>query len=61
MNEKFGIGILKGDYETLAGYVISKIGKIPSEGEEYSVDQFKIVVLKSTKTKLELLKLIVQR
>ncbi len=61
VNEKFGIGILKGDYETLAGYVISKIGKIPSEGEEYSVDQFKIVVLKSTKTKLELLKLIVQR
>ncbi|HEY4643330.1 MAG TPA: hemolysin family protein [Bacteroidota bacterium] len=61
VNEKFGIGIPKGDYETLAGYVMSKIGKIPSEGEEYAVDQFRIVVMKSSETKLDLLKLFVQR
>lgn len=61
VNEKFGLGIPKGDYETLAGYVISRIGKIPSEGETYPVDRFKIIVMKSTKTKVELLKLVVQR
>ncbi|MFQ5799630.1 MAG: hemolysin family protein, partial [Bacteroidota bacterium] len=61
VNEKLALGIPKGDYETLAGYVISRIGKIPSEGETYPVDRFKIIVMKSTKTKLELLKLVVQR
>ncbi len=61
VNEKFGLSIPKGDYETLAGYVMSKIGKIPSEGEESRVDRFKVIVLRSSKTKLELLKLAILR
>lgn len=61
VNEKFGLGIPKGDYETLAGYVIGRLGKIPAEGEEYLVDRFKIIVIKATKTKLETLKLVVLR
>jgi putative hemolysin len=61
INEKIKIDIPIGNYETFAGYVIAKLGKIPNEGEEYIIDDFKIYVIKSTQTKIDLLKVIDQR
>lgn len=59
LNEEFELNIPEGDYETLAGYITAKIGKIPLKGEVYNVDQFKILIIRSDKTKIDLVKLFI--
>ncbi|AFH49814.1 Hemolysin-like protein [Ignavibacterium album JCM 16511] len=60
LNEKYKIGIPEGDYETIAGYVENRIGRIPKQGESFLIDNYDIIVVKATQTKIELLKLIVR-
>lgn len=47
LEERFGISFQEEDFETLNGFLISKMDKIPEEGEEFSVDvggyEFKIL------------------
>ncbi len=52
------IEIPEGNYETIAGYIILKLGKIPAEGEEYNIDQFKISIIKSTPNRIDLVRLV---
>ncbi len=61
LNEEFDLEIPKGDYETIAGYIITKIGRIPSKGEKIQIDDFNFLILHSTKTKINLVKLFVTR
>ncbi len=57
INEKFNLGIAKEEnYETMAGYILSKIGKIPKAGEIYQIDHLMISILRSGKTKIEMVK-----
>jgi len=58
INEEFNLNIQEGDYETIAGYVMSKAGKIPGKGEQLQIDDFKIIILHSTNTKINLVKII---
>ncbi len=58
--EEFNIVIPEGDYETIAGYITYKLGKIPLKGESFKLDNFIILVLKSDRTKIDLLKLRVE-
>lgn len=57
LNEEFELGIPDGDYETISGYITTKIGKIPAKGEKLNIDDFKIIILHSSKTKIDLVKL----
>lgn len=57
VEEQFGLQIPEGKYETIGGYIINKIGKIPLEGEELYIDHFKISVIKATQSKIDLVKL----
>lgn len=57
LNEEFELGIPDGDYETISGYITTKIGKIPAKGEKLDIDDFKIIILHSSKTKIDLVKL----
>lgn len=57
INEDFELNIPEGDYETIGGYLLSKIGEIPLQGSFYNVDNFSIHVLRANKTKIELIKL----
>ena len=61
LNEEFDLEIPEGDYETIAGYIITKIGRIPSKGEKIQIDDFNFLILHSTKTKINLVKLFVTR
>lgn len=58
LNEKLSIEIPEGDYETFAGYIIYKLGKIPAEGEEFSIDNLKISIIKSSPNRIDLVRLL---
>ncbi len=57
INEEFHLGIPEGEYETIAGYIITKLGRIPKKGEKISIDNFVIEILFAEKTKIDLIKL----
>ena len=61
INEEFDLNIPDGEYETLAGYIITKLGRIPDRGEKIKIDNFDIIVLHSTKTKVNLVKMVVHK
>lgn len=46
------------DFETIAGYVISSIGRIPKVNEEILMDNKKLIITKATPTRIEIVKLI---
>lgn len=52
-NEYFHLNIEKGDYETLAGFVINYFGNIPREGDFIVVEDKKITVRKKKQTHIE--------
>ncbi|MEG8947029.1 hemolysin family protein [Rosettibacter firmus] len=60
LNEELNFGIEEGEYETIAGYVTTKLGRIPLKGESFKIDHFTILILKSSKTKIDLMKVIVE-
>ena len=53
MREDLEIAIPEGDYETVAGYVLSMLGHIPSEGEGVQGDGFRITVAEVKGRKIE--------
>jgi len=45
LNHRYRMDIPTGDYETIAGYVLSLMDKIPKQGESVETDRLNIVVL----------------
>jgi CBS domain containing-hemolysin-like protein len=58
LNEKYNLNIPDGDYETIGGYVTSKLGRIPAQGENVHIDAFDILIARGNNTKIEVIKLI---
>ncbi len=54
--EELGIEIPEGDYDTIAGFVLSLLGRIPQEGETVPVDGHRITVVEMKGPKIELLR-----
>lgn len=61
INEKYsaagGLNIEEGDYETLSGFITTKIGRIPNQDEFVTIGSFKIQIVRATLKKIELVKL----
>lgn len=58
LNEKYNLDIpVSENYETLAGYILNSYENIPDKGEIINLDNFKITIIESSLTKIELLKL----
>src|SRR3990170_1991150 len=55
--EELGIDIPEGPYDTIAGFVISRLGHIPQEGEQLTVDDQRLTVATMKGPKIELLRL----
>ena len=55
------IGLTQDDteYETIAGYIIHSCGRIPKLNEEIVIGQHKFIITKSTRTRIEVVKLII--
>lgn len=56
INEKFNLQIPLGDYETINGFIVSNIGRIPKQGEKLKIDKFNILIVRANQIKIELVK-----
>jgi len=57
INEEYGLNIPTGDYETIAGYIITKLGRIPLQGETVSFEGFTFLIIRANKIKIDIVKL----
>ncbi|MDZ7767021.1 MAG: transporter associated domain-containing protein [Melioribacteraceae bacterium] len=60
INEDFSLDIPAGDYETIAGYIIAELGRIPAKGEMFTIENLTFTVIRSNKTRVDLIKLFVE-
>jgi putative hemolysin len=52
-NEEMRLGLPEGDYETVAGFVLHLLGRIPKQGEQLKYHGLKIVITKMRGLKVE--------
>ncbi len=45
-------------FETVAGYIINSLGRIPKVNEELIIDGNKIIISKATSSRIETIKLV---
>jgi putative hemolysin len=43
-NEKLNLGLPEGEYQTIAGFVLSRLGRLPSQGEQMKYRNLRITV-----------------
>jgi CBS domain containing-hemolysin-like protein len=60
INEKFKLNIPYGDYETLGGYISSRLGRIPAQGERVIIDNFNILIAKGNNTRVDVVKILIR-
>jgi putative hemolysin len=60
INELLDIEIPKGGYETLAGYILAELGRIPEIGEKIALKDSSIMVTRASKNMIEEVRLIKQ-
>ncbi len=53
LNERFHVGIPEGNYETLGGFLMSRLGRIPEEGEAVREKNVLFTVQKATPRSIE--------
>jgi len=55
LNEKYNFSIPQSDeYETLAGYIMQRIGKIPGNNEMFQFDDLSVKILKTSNNRIDL-------
>jgi putative hemolysin len=52
-NEELGLDLPKGDYETVAGFVLDALGHIPTEGEQFRHNSLRLVVTQMRGMRIE--------
>jgi CBS domain containing-hemolysin-like protein len=57
INEKYNLNIEEGDYETLSGFITTQLGRIPDQGENITIGNFNIQIVRAAAQKIELVKL----
>jgi putative hemolysin len=53
VNQEMGLGLPEGDYETVAGFVLHLLGRIPKQGEQLKYKDLKLVITKMRGMKIE--------
>jgi magnesium and cobalt exporter, CNNM family len=56
LTEKAGWVLPEGDYETVAGYLLDRLGRIPAQHDEVEHDGFRFTIMEATANRLELLR-----
>ena len=52
-NQEFGNIIPKGEYETIGGYIINNLGRIPKKGEHLFMSIGQIVVINASARQIQ--------
>lgn len=60
INEQIKVNIPEGDYETLAGYILFELGRIPESGEKIALKNSSIMVTKADKNHIEEVRMVIQ-
>lgn len=55
--DRFDVALPEGDYETIAGYLLERVGSIPSPQEHFSFDGYRFDILKSTSSRIDLVRI----
>ncbi|RJR14099.1 HlyC/CorC family transporter, partial [Candidatus Parcubacteria bacterium] len=55
----YNLNLPTGDYETIAGYIISHISRIPNVGENIKIDNHNFYIVRGDQKKIDLIKLTV--
>ncbi|GAB4365661.1 MAG: hemolysin family protein [Calditrichia bacterium] len=58
LKEQIGLDLPEGDYETLAGFILSRLGHIPKKDEVIQINGAKIVVTRATRRKVEWVRIV---
>ncbi len=58
INEELSLNLPTGDYETIAGLVLNRLGHIPKEGEQLRCDDLRLVVKEMRELRIEKLRVI---
>ena len=58
INSHLGAKLPKGDYDTIAGLVINRLGHIPKSGEQLILNEFRILVTKAEKNRINEVRII---
>ena len=53
INEEWGLGIPEGDYQTLAGFILDRLGSIPEVGDVMEFDNLRITIKVMERVKIE--------
>ncbi|HYG68763.1 MAG TPA: hemolysin family protein [Anaeromyxobacteraceae bacterium] len=53
LEEAFGIALPEGDYDTVAGFLLDRLGNIPVEREAFDLDGYRFTVLKASANRIE--------
>ena len=59
INENYNLHIPEGEYNTLSGFLVTNLGKIPKKGDEFTFDDYKFKIIKVSKKKVELVKVLI--
>jgi CBS domain containing-hemolysin-like protein len=59
INEILRFNLPEGDYETLGGFILERMEKIPKAGEEIVIQNLRLVVARADSTRIERVKVIV--
>ncbi|MFZ1430183.1 MAG: transporter associated domain-containing protein, partial [Geminicoccaceae bacterium] len=52
INEKYGLDLPIGEYETLAGWIMTKIERIPQNNEEINLDPFLLKIIEADEKRI---------
>jgi len=52
-NDEMKLGLPEGDYDTVAGFVLIQLGRIPKQGDHLNYRNFKITISKMSGPKIE--------
>ncbi|MGE5438874.1 MAG: hemolysin family protein [Bacteroidota bacterium] len=59
INDQLNLNIPEGSYATIGGYITSHIGRIPQQGENLTIERYKILIIRSTNKRIELVRVTV--
>jgi putative hemolysin len=61
LKAELGIELPEGNYETLAGFILSYLGHIPKRDETFTFDGFKFTVSRATRRKVDWVRILLPR
>ncbi len=57
LNERFGLNLPTGDYETVAGYLLDRVGTIPAPQEEYNFGGLRFLIQQASTHRIDMVRI----